>query len=235
MRQLICAICVLAIPSLSVKAENEGERQTVQKMSGAVNGLQYLLYLPENYKAAQNWPLVLFLHGSGERGSKIERVKKHGPPKLVAEGRKFPFILVSPQCPADQRWDAEKLGELISQLEKRYSVDKDRIYVTGLSMGGAGTWALVASDPERFAAIAPVCGRGNPASAKSFARKPAWVFHGARDRVVPLRESQRMVDAMKASGGAPKFTIYPEAGHDSWTAAYSNPKFYDWLLGQKRK
>ena len=125
--------------------------------------------------------------------------------------------------------------ELIRQVEEKYSVDKDRIYVTGLSMGGAGTWALVASDPDRFAAIAPVCGRGNPASAKSFAHKPAWVFHGARDRVVPLRESQQMVDAMKASGGNPKFTIYPQAGHDSWTAAYSNPKFYDWLLGQKRK
>ena len=235
MRLLLLAASCVILPSLFADAEDVGGHQTVQRMGGGGEGLQYLLYLPVKYSDAESWPLVLFLHGSGERGAKIERVKKHGPPKLVAAVKQVPFILVSPQCPRDQRWSAKQLGVLISQIEKKYRVDENQIYVTGLSMGGAGTWALVASEPERFAAIAPVCGRGNPIDAKSFANVPTWVFHGAKDSVVPLHESQRMVDAMTASGGKPKLTVYPEAVHDSWTATYSNPKFYDWLLKQKRK
>lgn len=234
MRRLVLMICLSWILLLAARGENVARQQTVRRMGGGENGLQYLLYLPEKYGDDKQWPLVVFLHGSGERGTKIDRVKKHGPPKLVAAGRQFPFILVSPQCPRDQRWNAQQLGVLISQLEAKYSVDKDRIYVTGLSMGATGTWALVASDPARFAAIAPVCGRGDPETAKSFASTPIWVFHGAKDPTVPILESQRMVDALKVAGGKPKFTVYPNARHDSWTAAYSTPEFYDWLLTQKR-
>ena len=146
MRRLVLMICLSWILLLAARGENVAGQQTVRSMGGGENGLQYLLYLPEKYGDDKQWPLVVFLHGSGERGTKIDRVKKHGPPKLVAAGRQFPFILVSPQCPRDQRWNAQQLGVLISQLEAKYSVDKDRIYVTGLSMGATGTWALVASE-----------------------------------------------------------------------------------------
>ncbi|MGI9465923.1 MAG: prolyl oligopeptidase family serine peptidase [Rubripirellula sp.] len=226
--------CMSLLPCLAVGWDDAAGQQTVQRMSGGGDTLQYLLYLPNKYSEKKRWPLVLFLHGSGERGVKIDRVKKHGPPKLVAAGRQFPFILVSPQCLRDQRWDAKQLGILLSQLEAKYPVDGNRIYVTGLSMGGTGTWALAASDPDRLAAIAPICGRGDSGTAKSFAELPTWVFHGAKDPTVPISESQHMVDALKVAGGRPRFTIYPNAKHDSWTAAYSNPQFYDWLLRQQR-
>ena len=128
------------------------------------------------------------------------------------QGGSFHSSWCHPQCPRDQRWNAQQLGVLISQLEARYSVDKDRIYVTGLSMGATGTWALVASDPARFAAIAPVCGRGDPETAKSFASTPIWVFHGAKDPTVPILESQRMVDALKVAGGSPNLRSIPMPG-----------------------
>jgi len=219
------------LPSLGEQAAGT---QIAQKMNRGEKALEYLLYLPEKYEQSENWPLVLFLHGAGERGSDLKRVKKHGPPKLVAGGKQFPFILVSPQCGRNQWWDAQQLLGLVSEVEKKCKVDSSRIYVTGLSMGGFGTWALAAVEPSRFAAIAPVCGGGKPESAQAFASVPTWVFHGAKDKVVPLSASQRMVDAMKAAGGNPKLTIYPDAGHDSWTSTYRDPQFYRWLLEQKK-
>ena len=238
-RRCILVCCVLLNCSWAdARAEdsaNTAERQTAERMDGAKGGLQYLLYLPEKYSDSERWPLVLFLHGSGERGEKIGLVKKHGPPKLVAAGRDFPFILVSPQCPAGQRWDAKQLSELVDQIERKCRVDPSRIYLTGLSMGGGGTWSLIEREPERFAAIVPICGRGNPETANRFAGVPTWVFHGAKDRAVPLRESEQMVDAMRAAGGNPDFTVYPDAAHDSWTEAYANPDLYRWLLKQKKQ
>lgn len=235
MSRLLLISYVVVFPFLAASAENSETQQSVQRMSDDKNGLQYLLYLPDNYATQARWPLVLFLHGSGERGDAIDQVKKHGPPKLVAAGKRFPFILVSPQCPRNQRWDVIQLDALLNQLEAKYRVDGNRIYVTGLSMGATGTWAMIAAAPNRFAAIAPICGRGNPGTAKSFATTPTWVFHGAQDPTVPIRESQRMVEALKAAGGQPRFTVYPNAKHDSWTAAYGTAEFYDWLLSQERK
>ena len=199
--------------------------------------LGYLLYLPEDYgEARKRWPLVLFLHGADERGSDVERVKVHGPPRLVDEGKSFPFILVSPQCAKGSRWidQVAALAALLDEIEGSYDVDPDRIYVTGLSMGGAGTWALAAEQPERFAAIAPICGPGNPKKAELIKHLPVWVFHGVKDERVPLEESEQMVEALKAAGAEPKFTVYPEAGHDSWTETYANEELYDWLLQQRR-
>ncbi len=196
--------------------------------------LNYLLSLPTDYgKSRKAWPLVLFLHGAGESGSDLEKVKVHGPPKLVETKGPFPFILVSPQSPG-RGWNPDVLNALLDTLLKQYRADKDRVYLTGLSMGGYGTWALAAAHPERFAAIAPICGGGNPADAKKLAQLPTWVFHGAKDPTVPLKRSEEMVEALKAAGGNPKFTVYPDAGHDSWTATYENPEFYTWLLAQKR-
>jgi predicted peptidase len=196
--------------------------------------MKYLLYLPKDYQQKPAWPLVLFLHGAGERGDDLDLVKKHGPPKLIAAGKDFPCIVVSPQCPKEGWWEPMELKALLDEIVEKYKVDPDRIYVTGLSMGGFGTWTLAAYQPDRFAALAPICGGGDPVWVKRFAHVPTWVFHGGKDPVVPLARSQAMVDAMKKSGGDVKFTVYPEAGHDSWTQAYDDPQFYDWLFQQKR-
>lgn len=196
--------------------------------------LEYLLSLPADYgKSRKAWPLVLFLHGAGESGNDLNKVKVHGPPKLVDVNGPFPFILVSPQSPG-RGWNPDVLNALLDSVIKAYHVDKDRVYLTGLSMGGYGTWALAAAYPGKFAALAPICGGGNPAEAGKLARLPIWVFHGAKDTTVPLKRSEEMVEALKAAGGSPKFTVYPDAGHDSWTATYDNPEFYTWLLAQKR-
>lgn len=195
---------------------------------------QYLLYLPEDYGEKERWPLILFLHGVGERGDNLDRVKIHGPPKLIAKGKSFPFIVLSPQCPAGQWWDVEMLDALLNKIEADYAVDPDRVYVTGLSMGGFGTWALAGAYPDRFAAIAPICGGGEPVSARYIKHLPTWVFHGDKDAVVPIKRSQEMVDALKACNGNVKFTIYPGAGHDSWTETYNNAKLYEWFLKHKR-
>lgn len=196
--------------------------------------MNYLLSLPKDYDQKPSWPLLLFLHGAGERGDNLDLVKKHGPPKLIEAGQQFPFIVVSPQCPKDHWWEPLELNVLLDDLVEKYKVDQDRIYLTGLSMGGFGTWALAAYHPDRFAALAPICGGGDLVWIKRIAGIPVWVFHGAKDPVVPLARSEQMVDALKKKDAPVKFTVYPEAGHDSWTEAYADPQLYEWLLQQKR-
>ena len=197
--------------------------------------LDYSLYLPQGYeKEGKAWPLVLFLHGAGESGQDLNKVKVHGPPKLVEAGKEFPCIIVSPQAPR-MGWDVPTLNALLDDLVATLKVDKDRIYVTGLSMGGFGTWALAAAHPDRFAALVPICGGGNPEEAKKLKNIPNWVFHGAKDRVVPPNRSEAMVKALQSAGATHvKFTLYPNADHDSWTETYNNPEMWDWLLKQKR-
>ena len=196
--------------------------------------LDYLLYLPTGYQdSTKEWPLMLFLHGAGESGTNLAKVKTHGPPKIVESKPDFPFILVSPQS-SGRGWNPDTLNALLNDIQSKYRVDKDRVYLTGLSMGGFGTWALAAAHPERFAAIVPICGGGNTADAPKLAKLPIWVFHGEKDPTVPIERSKEMVAAIKAAGGNPKATYYPEAGHDSWTETYNNPELYKWLLEQKR-
>lgn len=224
---------VMTILSSPVLADDSG--QTPKRLDVQVRvEMSYLLYLPKDYEQKESWPLMVFLHGAGERGDDLELVKKHGPPKLISEGKEFPFIVISPQCPKDLWWEPIELTALLDDVVKSFKVDQDRICVTGLSMGGFGTWRLAAYTPDRFAAIAPICGGGEPYWARRFPHLPTWVFHGAKDDGVPLRRSQEMVDAMTKSGGMPKLTVYPEAGHDSWTETYNNPEFYKWVLAQKR-
>ncbi|MGA2867197.1 MAG: prolyl oligopeptidase family serine peptidase [Verrucomicrobiota bacterium] len=197
--------------------------------------LDYLLFLPQGYETSdKRWPLMLFLHGAGESGSDLAKVKLHGPPKLVESKPDFPFIVVSPQSPR-MGWNVEALNALLDDIIHQYRVDEDRVYLTGLSMGGYGTWSLAAAHPDKFAAIVPICGGGKTADAPKLARLPIWVFHGAKDPAVPVARSKEMVEAIKAAGGNPKFTIYPEAAHDSWTETYNNPELYQWLLEQKRR
>ena len=207
--------------------------QTFDKTITKTLSCNYLLFLPEGYgHRQQRWPMILFLHGAGERGSDLKKVKKHGPPKIVEKRKDFPFIVVSPQCPQNEWWTdkIELLINLLDDIVSRYRVDTERIYLTGLSMGGYGTWALAAAYPDRFAAIAPICGGGNRIMAYRLSNVPVWAFHGAKDKVVPLKESEEMVEAINARGGNAKLTVYPDAGHDSWTVTYNNQELYDWFL-----
>ena len=194
----------------------------------------YLVVLPENFQPDQTLPLVLFLHGSAERGNHLEMVKKKGPFKKMEE-LKLRAILVAPQCPKGQFWNSEVLAELLDEVESKYSVDSARIYVTGLSMGGNGTWKLASHQPERFAAIAPICAGGNPSKVNKLANLPIWAFHGELDDIIPLEKAKKMIDAVKKTGGTPKFTVYPGVGHDSYTSTYNNPEFYEWLFAQRRE
>jgi len=193
-----------------------------------------LLYLPKDYDERESWPLLLFLHGAGERGDDLQLVKKHGLPQLIEAGQQFPFIVVSPQCPKHQWWRPFELAALLDVIVATYKVDEDRIYVTGMSMGGFGAWSLAAYTPWRFAAVVPICGGGSVLQAKRMAHIPTWVFHGAEDPNVPLGRSQKMVGALKGNGDNVRFTIYPKTGHDSWTETYATPQLYEWLLQQKR-
>ncbi len=235
---LLTTLFFLAAPAFTVMAQPASppvqQAKHFEKDITVKATLDYLLFLPQGYgQSDKKWPLMLFLHGSGESGHDLAKVKVHGPPKVVETKPDFPFILVSPQSPG-RGWNPEILNALLDDIIHTYRVDPDRVYLTGLSMGGFGTWELAAAHPEKFAAIAPICGGGNPQNAKKLAHLPIWVFHGAKDPTVPIARSQEMVDALKAVGANVKFTVYPEALHDSWTATYNNPEFYQWLLEQKR-
>ncbi len=235
---VLSAALVLGAARSSAAEDQKAEpgKQQPQKLDRTIRvTLDYLLYLPKDYDQKSSWPLMLFLHGAGERGDNLERVKANGPPKLIAAGKEFPFIVVSPQCPARSRgWQPYELSALLDEIIEKYKVDKDRIYLTGLSMGGSGTWSLAAFSPDRFAALVPICGGGDPNTARRISHAAVWIFHGAKDPAVPLERSEKMVEALKKAGGNVKFTVYPEAGHDSWTQAYNDPELYKWLLEQKR-
>ncbi len=228
---MFAVTAALADPPAAAKQQDKHfEKEITVKVK-----LDYLLYLPEGYdKEEKAWPLMLFLHGAGESGHDLNKVKIHGPPKLIEAGKSFPMIVVSPQSPR-MGWDVPTLNALLDEIVATHKVDKDRIYVTGLSMGGFGTWALAAAHPDKFAAIMPICGGGDPPDAAKLKHLAIWVFHGAKDNVVPPNRSENMVKALKDAGaGNVKFTLYPYAGHDSWTETYNNSEVWDWLLKQKR-
>lgn len=195
--------------------------------------IDFLLYLPKGYEQQQKWPLVLFLHGAGERGDDLSQVKKHGPPKLIEKGKDFPFIVVSPQCPKGTWWVTEDVVALMKHIMQIHNVDKNRVYITGLSMGGRGTWQVAGAMADEVAAIAPICGPSDVSVVEKIAHLPIWVFHGAKDSVVKISNSEEMVKLLKEKGNEAKFTIYPEANHDSWTETYDNEELYQWLLSHK--
>ena len=200
--------------------------------------LRYLIHLPEDYDADpdRRWPLVLFLHGAGERGSELDLAAVHGPPKLADAGHEFPFVLVTPQCPESSQWIAElsTLSGLLDEVMEAHRIDPARVAVTGLSMGGYGTWSLAVRYPDRFAAIAPICGGMWLQSAAPLQNTPVWTFHGDADDVVPISATEQIVTELRSVGADVRFTRYPGVGHDSWTETYENPEFYDWLLSHRR-
>ncbi len=201
--------------------------------------LPYMLYLPQGYEdqPEKKWPLVIFLHGAGERGTDLEGVYRHGVPKRVRAGDEFPFILAAPQISGQRYWAGytETLNSFLDELIATLRVDEDRVYLTGLSMGGTGTWMWAMANPERFAAIAPMCGTGICWCAGNLGRVPVWTFHGDQDTTIPIDESIRMVERLKACGGDVRLTVYEGYGHDCWTAAYQRDDLYEWLLSKTRQ
>jgi predicted peptidase len=198
--------------------------------------LDYLLYLPKVREESPGGvlPLLLFLHGSGERGNDLTLVKTHGPPHVVETGMELPLVVLAPQCPADSSWHADSLMALVDHTIEHHDIDTKRVYVTGLSMGGYGTWILAGEYPERFAAISTVCAPYASLDPVRLRHTPVWCFHGAMDDVVPVEHAIHMVRRIRDAGGDVRFTVYPDAGHDSWTQTYGQTALYEWFLTHSR-
>lgn len=214
--------------------------------------LPYRLLKPERLDPKEKYPLIVFLHGAGERGEDNEGHIQHFAPTLLDSGNRatFPCFVLAPQCPAGIMWanhDREGsrvtirkdpsvpmmlLIALLSEVENTFPIDQSRIYLTGLSMGGFGTWELLARFPERFAAAVPICGGGDVRTASDFKDVPIWAFHGALDKVVPPTNSRSMIKALQEAGGKPGYTEYPGVGHNSWSNAYNDPHLLPWLFRQ---
>jgi len=222
--------------SAAEPAPGEQVAQQFATSDGAT--VPYLLYLPEGYDpAGPPVPLMLFLHGRGESKGPLSLVAKWGPPRKVAAGEELPFLIISPQCPPDDSWSSEtqqqRLTELLDAMIERYQVDAGRIYLTGLSMGGYGSWRMAAEQPQRFAAVVPVCGGGDPDDAEQLKLLPIWVFHGDQDSAVPFSRSVEMVEAIRAGGSETiRFTTLEHIGHNCWSATYATPELYSWFADQ---
>lgn len=214
----------------------------------APNGItvKYRWSAPAKIEPGKTYPLVLFLHGAGERGDDNKAQLKHGVPAIIRNAEKLgtPVFLLAPQCPANGWWSTRgKDGEnalldavlaLVDEKLKQHPIDPKRFHVTGISMGGYGTWEMLSRVPDRIASAVPICGGGNPKLAGKFKDVPVWAFHGEADEVVPAERTREMIAAMEQAGGKPKTTYYPEVGHNSWTRTYNNPEVIRWMLEQGR-
>lgn len=223
------------------------EARTFEADSGE---LKYRLLRPLGAAEGEKFPLVVFLHGAGERGDDNAAQLKHVVQELATDTMqaRYPAFVIAPQCPRDGWWAGRRprrLGpdsppsvslmlQLVDQLQSEFPIDPDRIYITGLSMGGYGTWGAILERPDLFAAAAPMCGAGDPEQVSKVVNLPIWIFHGDEDRAVPVERSREMVAALKAAGGNPIYTEYPGVGHDCWTQTAQNRLFWDWLFAQKR-
>jgi predicted peptidase len=239
MAGMLCLLAALAMQAPPAPVVRPGElaplsfrRRLTRTLSGS-----YLLYLPTDYgkTAHERWPVILFLHGSGESGESLSDLRKHGPPKEVAAGRQLPFIIVAPQSPQENGWDPYVLTALLNEVEAKYRVDRDREYVTGLSMGGDGTYTLAALTPERFAAVVPISAQCDRRLAPQLKRVSIWAIHGSRDNVVPVRQEQPLIDALQKLGADVTYTVVDGGGHDVWTPYYAGDELYEWLLKHKRR
>jgi predicted peptidase len=212
----------------------DAEQETIIKEK-----FNYYLYYPEEYEAnsAVKFPLLLFLHGGGESGDSLSTVKRIGPPKLIANGRNFPFLVLAPQNPHKNKWwNTRAIVQLLDTIIAHNNVDKNRIYLTGLSRGGGAAWELAVQYPEKFAAMAVVCGMTPVPYASWINKKLAiWVFHGEDDQSIAISESENMVARLKEMGYNVQFTRYPHVGHDAWVKAYNTNALYDWFMQQELK
>ncbi len=227
------------------------ETRQYQDANGAT--LLYRLLKPDTTGPERKaHPLLVFLHGAGERGSDNKAQLKHGKQMMLTAAKKYGAYVLVPQCPRGRKWAEVDWGkseqkmpekaappmrlvlEVVGKLQKQYRIDADRLYVMGLSMGGYGTWDVIQRYPGMFAAAVPICGGGDESRAERIAKVPIWAFHGGDDRVVPVSRSQNMIKAIRAAGGKPKYTEYPGVGHASWTPAFKDPELLKWLFSHKR-
>ena len=234
---------------------NRFEKRIYEDIDG--NRLPYRLLKPENADMNGQYPLVLLLHGIGERGDDNEAQLKWGAKEFAKEEnrKKYPCFLAVPQCPLSDFWAAalrdlskdfrmpeeptqalKMVLELVDVLQVEFpQIDPRRLYITGLSMGGFGTWEAIQRKPDLFAAAVPICGGGDVSEADRLTKLPIWAFHGAEDLLVNPRWSRDMVEAIRKAGGSPKYTEYSDVGHHSWVPAYSDPQLFEWLFSQKKK
>ncbi len=193
------------------------------------------IFLPKNYKKeGAKWPLLVFLHGASYRDKGMEAVKRNVPLSDIKRDGNLPFIVVAPKCPSGKRWSSYYLKLLLNDVCAKYPVDEDRVYMTGMSLGGFGSWEFACRYPEYLAAIAPVCGGGKPDRAAAMKDVPVWAFHGDKDRTVSVRRTESMANALKKAGGNVKFTRMAGYGHNIGKKVYSKSELYDWLLEQRR-
>ncbi|MGD0900402.1 MAG: PHB depolymerase family esterase [Thermoguttaceae bacterium] len=251
--KILLLVCMLSVALGAIFARAADDFEAAVFRSGD-QALPYRLLKPAGYDPQKKYPLVLFLHGAGERGDDNQAQLKHMVRIFAAkENReKYPCFVLVPQCPKNEKWSDVNWGAstslqpekpsrplalavaLIGELEKKYGIDPARRYVMGLSMGGYGTWDAVVRYPGMFAAAVPVCGGGDETQAPRIAKLPIWVFHGDKDPAVKTVRSRNMVEAIRKAGGTPKYTEYPGVGHDSWTPASKEPELLPWLFSQKR-
>lgn len=254
---LLCALAFTLKPARDAEVDRLFEKLTFTRGSAA---LPYRMLKPDRYgKAGQErYPLVIFLHGLAERGTDNQKQLCNGVEAFAGDAarKNHPCFLMVPQCPPDGLWcritaaadtrrnlplaqnptePAALVLELIDAVCRDYRVDTDRIYLTGVSLGGYGTWDLIARRPELFAAAMPVCGGGDPAQAGKLAHMPVWAFHGDHDPLVPVERSRDMITALQKAGGKPNYTEYKDANHDSWTPTYKNPDVLEWLFRQRKE
>ncbi|MBO0931680.1 carboxylesterase family protein [Fibrella aquatilis] len=196
----------------------------------------YQLYLPKNYAVAKrNFPLVIYLHGGSQKGTDLAKLSLYGPPKQVSQGHDFPFVMAAPQCPEGKFWSTDNwFDSLFTELTTRYRIDKKRVYLTGISMGGYGTWQTAVAHPHTFAAIMPLCGGCDDSTQICSIRNiPVWTFHGTADDLIPIDETARLVKRLERCHGKVQFTKLPNEGHGI-QYLYENPKLYQWLLQQHK-
>ena len=210
-----------------------GQMHNFEKEISKSVKLNYLLYLPSEYQKEKKWPLLIFLHGNGAQDD-INLIREYGPPKLIEEGRDFPFICLAPQLPGDVHWDPDALYALTNEVIKTYAVDERRVYITGLSRGGFGTWEFAVSYPSLFAAVAPVCARGI-SGIERIKDVAIWIFHGELDPGVPVQDSKWLYQELIAVNANVRITIYPDLGHNIWDRVYNDDLFWAWLLNQKKQ
>lgn len=240
-RSLLPAIGLFQIAGASAATPESGKPTgfLFQSIHAGDKDYPYAVFVPRDYDKSRKWPLIVFLHGAGECGTDgAKQVIQGVGSAILWDVQKWPFIVIFPQKPEIRdKWEDHDAAvmAMLSRARKEYNVDPDRLYLTGLSQGGHGTWAIGARHPDLWAAIAPICGYGEPGEfAQPLKSMPIWCFHGEADTSVPLKESVDITNAIKAVGGNPRLTTYPGVGHNSWDKAYREEKLYDWFLEHTR-
>lgn len=252
---LLSALC-FALPACATTQAAKYQDRAVE-MGGKT--YQFKVYVPAAWSKDKKWPVILYLHGAGERGDDNIAQTRVGLGPALSQQANLASIVVLPQCPRGRWWPEVDMRDLalaaLNQSIKEFNGDPERIYLTGISMGGYGTWAIARAHPEKFAALAPVCGGVRPpprfpalsdtveatsesdpylAVAQRVGKTPVWVFHGDEDQAVPVEESRKMVEALKSVGGNVRYSEYKGVAHNSWDRAYAEPEFFLWLLAQRR-